>query len=274
MGVISKIVGGEATRNEVRKRFAPWFHEAITASGLRPGQLSQLAREPKDERCEAFEIKSTQIVRYASGASAPTKDRVVRLAQLLRVSVTDALWYSYPHRLIAIAEEIANGGGNPQRLRRRLGSAQEWAQSVMKVPVAHAAALLYCYLGPARPGELPIRSALLKESASHQAQYMAVLAHAKGGRMNPTLEMAEMVLKGAEVNFLSRVAAAGFLVMPWAISVAQPLFEDVLKGWPVTSLPVSTALSDRISAQIKGNSSGTLTLTHRLGRPGDGKRPA
>jgi hypothetical protein len=94
--------------------------------------------------------------------------------------------------------------------------------------------------------------------------------------MNPTLEMAEMVLKGAEVNFLSRVAAAGLLVMPWATTVAQPLFEDVFRGWSVRSIPESTDLSDRINAMIAGNLSGALTLTpaYRLGRPRDDKRPS
>lgn len=267
------------TRREVQKRFAPWFKAAKAASGRTSGSLSNAARYPaRDAGYEAFEIKSTEIDEYASGARAPMEDGVIRLATLLPASVTDALWHSYPYRLIGMAEEIANGDGDPTRLWRveTFGSPQEWAQAVMRVPVAHAAALLYCYLGPLRRGELPLRNALLKESESHQAQYFDALAHAKRrSRQNPTLEMAEMVLAGTKVNFSSRVSAAGILVMPWAIAVAQALFVGALKGWhPVTSLPESTDLSDRINTQIRRNSSGAMTLTHRLGRPGDGKRRA
>ena len=197
---------------------------------------------------------------------------VERLAMLLPASVTAALWHSYPHCLIGIAEEIAKGDGdsNPTRLWRvePFGSPRAWAQAVMAVPVAHAAALLYCYLGPPRRDDR-LRNALLKESesASHQEQYFDAWKRAKRrSRQNPTLEMAEMVLADTRLNFSSRASAAGSLVMPWAIAVAQPLFVDALKGWRVTSLPESDALSDRINAQIRRNSSGALTLTHRLGR--------
>lgn len=218
----------------------------------------------------------SEIGGYASGTRAPVEDSVVRLARLLPASITSALWHSFPYRLIGIAEEIANGGGNATRLRRRRGSPQEWAHEVMKVPVAHAAALLYCYFGPPHSDDLPCRRALLEESMSHQAQYFDALAHAKRrSRRNPTLEMAEMVLADTKVDFSSRFPAAGRLVMDWAIAgEAQPLFEDVLKGWPIRSIPESTDLSGRIDALIRRDSSGALTLTHRLGRPGDGKRPA
>jgi hypothetical protein len=225
----------------------------MAASGLTSGRLSYRARKAD------INLNTTEINRYKSGASPPTKDRVEQLATLLPASVTGALWHSYPYRLIGIAEEIANGDGDPTRLWRveTFGSLQSWAQAVMRVPVAHAAALLYCYLGPLRRGELPLRNALLKESEFHQAQYFDALAHAKRrSRQNPTLEMAEMVLAGTKVNFSSRVSAAGILVMPWAIAVAQPLFVNALKGWhPVASLPESTDLSDRINTQISRISS-------------------
>ena len=116
----------------------------------------------------------------------------------------------------------------------------------------------------------------LEESMSHQAQYFDALAHTKRrSRRKPTLKMAEKVLADTKVDFSSRASAAGILVMTRAIAVAQPLFVGALKGWhPVTSLPESTDLSDRINAMIAGNSSSALTVANRLGRPGDGKRPA
>lgn len=263
MPKIDKVTGAE-----VRKRFAPWFSSRLEDRKLTRGAASYYARKRETRtKPDGLEINSTEIRKLESGMMAPTKSRVIELSRVFYAPVTDALWHSYPEALIGLAEELANEGGSPFPLWRRLeryGPAQ-WAGAVAEVPVAHAAALLYCYFGPQLNRERRLREALMLEiqSEARQERYYDAVSRAekrRGGRLNPALELAEAIVVERSIPFGARIPSAANLIASWARSIASPLFDGALQGWPEGSVD-----SDgRIAREIrKKNREAKITVIGR-----------
>ena len=102
----------EQAGHEAARRFAPWFRRELRQRARTAGAVSYAARKADD----GFELKSWEVTAYTTGATGPTAARVIQLARLLGLDVTDALWHSHPAHVLGLAEMLADAGGNPFRL--------------------------------------------------------------------------------------------------------------------------------------------------------------
>lgn len=218
---------GLVDSKEIRRRFAPWFKDALDRSGLTPRQIQ---RKSMGGRCEAGRVATIR-----DGVTAVTPDVAMSIAELAEASVADAIWHSYPHLALALADSILADGKDLEPARRwHQGDhdADTWAEDVMREPNGHGAAMLYCFYAESTNKLL---DALLSAMAKKNMLYiekMAGILHSENHEIfEPRLRVAAVVLREKGIDFGLRRATTLVLVQATARSRAAGLFDDALTEW-------------------------------------------